>query len=1172
MASHMDSHFGPQLAGHFDFTLLFEQTIFEIAPNSLLVLATPYFLKTFASRPTTPMRGPLFCAKMFFGALLVAFYITKAVLSQRASEYYSEASVACSVMSIIASICAFVILYIAHACRRTPSTFISLFFSLTILLDITLARSYYLRHRMGLVSMNPIAVTQTVIVLLKLWLVVLEEVPKRRFESKRTASSRLKCDSELGFWGKVMFFSVNSLLLFGYKTEITVEDLHQIDEKLDSRVLFDAFFAHWSNTAFNLSLTPVIVIAGARFWTRSTPTMTAAEIFSTYAIILITSEPLDSLLERAIMWASSYACITRVQNYLSLPEMEDARLVEETKEKGSDLDDKIHRPLPGGSDTVAIRMEAVNVGSDNGRSILNNVSLSIPAGSLVMVRGTVGSGKSIFLQAILGEIKPIKGSISVLSKDISFAAQNPWIRNQTVRENITGPNTVAESVYEEIIYCCALDADIAEFPCGSETMTGTDGCNLSGGQKQRLGLARSLCTTASIVILDDVLSALDSPTAATVFDRLLGPGGLLRRRGTTVIMTTNTVELFSAADLILEIMADGTINQQQGEKLHPPLVMEAAPTAAALDKDASSSVPRDTNIKSTASSAATDVGQTRQKRDLGLYAYLFRSAGPLLLSLWIVSIAFASVAEKMPKIFVQIWYTIAPENNTYFAGFVLSACANILITAAATLFYFILIVPELSNELHWRLLSTTVGSTLAWIAQTDTGTSLNRFSQDISVISQQLPISFLQFTFILFNTLVDIGIFAAGAKYTAPIMLMLLFALYGVQYFYLRTSRQLRILDLETSAPLLTLFNETSTGIQHVRAFQWQGQFMDECCRLVDRMQKPYYGLLSVQQWLAFVLDMSTCFIATILIAVSTALPSSTSEASIGLALVNLVSFSVMTSALIRVWVTFETCLGGLARIRTFCATTPQETDAPADTGVPEQWPMSGRIDIESVSASYTYEDGTVHQALSNVSIVIKHGEKVCISGRTGSGKSSLFLALLRMIEFSGTIRIDGRDISTIPREVLRSRITTLTQDGVEVDQSVRFNMYPFDENKPTDDAILEMLNLVGLGPHVLSQGGIDAKMSSMKFSSGQKQLFFIARGVLHHKNARTNIVMMDEATSSIDSIFDEQIQKLMHEQLKDCTLILISHRLHSLGTVDMVVKLDAGSIADVKKCTPASA
>ncbi|KAM3520142.1 hypothetical protein MY4038_009535 [Beauveria bassiana] len=1389
MVPDMDQRFGPQLAGHFDFTLLFEQTIFEIAPNSVFVLATPFFLKSIASHAAKQVRaGPLLWAKMALGALLLAAYIAKAALWQSKSELHSQASIASSIISLVTSLCTLVVIYSAHVYRRRPSAFMSVFFSITMLLDMALTRSYFLRHEIGYSSMQSIAAIQIVVVVVKLLLVVTEEMPKTTPSRKENVPSHFKGDSELGFWGKVLFCSVSSLLLFGYKNELGFENLPPLDEQFESRVLFDAFFKHWSKldrdgrfvllraclrtilckflamviprlcyaafslsrpfliqrvlevvnsgittyqhatgligaailiyagiaisraiferiqyqvkvsirgilsvalfdkmqklsidekqsaaaitlmttdvmgveaiiallhevwvtclelgfgvyilymfvdlacflifipsilatistyysaknmakargqwnakisdrvqatstvlnqlkdikamglshsiseylqekrkeevivslrerrsrvimfatSAFNLSMTPVIVLAGARFWTRSNPTMTAAEIFSAYSVILIASEPLDSLLERTIMWASSYACITRIQNYLSLPELKDPRQVTEPTQDDGDSNEKSDKLLLEKSNNFAIRMEDAVVRSEHGRDILKSVNLSIPPGSLAMMHGTVGSGKSIFLQTFLGEISPSGGKVSIMSNDISFAAQKPWIQNLTIRENIIGPNPVVESLYKQTIYGCALDIDIADLPAADETMCGTDGFNLSGGQKQRLGLARSLYRNASIVILDDVLSALDTSTSAAVFMNFL-----------------------PAADIVLEMKGDGTIDERRGADM--PLLAELAPSpAASASTDICGSEKPVEPIKSTTVSPGTKVDKMRRNGDVSLYVYLFRSAGPLLMSLWILGTAVASVAEKMPKIFIKIWYSNDPDNDTYFVGFAMTALANILLTAITTLFYFIMIVPNMSNELHWRLLNATIKSTLSWITQTDTGTSLNRFSQDISIISQQLPIALLQFLFILCNTLVDVGIFAAGAKYAAPIVLMLLVALYGVQYFYLRTSRQLRLLDLETSAPLLTHFKEASAGMQHLRAFRWQETFMKECCRLVDRMQKPYYALLSVQQWLALVLDISTCFIATILIAVSTTLPNSTSDTSVGLALINLISFSIMTSALIRVWVALETCLGGLARIRTFCATTPQETDGPSCSPVPEQWPSSGRIEIESISASYTYEDGTLHQALDNASVVIEHGEKAGISGRTGSGKSSLFLALLHMIECTGgTIRIDGRDITTIPREVLRSRITVLTQDGVEVDHSVRFNMYPFDGHQPTDESILETLDLVGLSEQVQSQGGVEAAMASMQFSPGQKQLFFVARGILHHRSVGSKIVMMDEATSSMDYGVDRQIQKLIDEQLTDCTIVLIAHRLHSLDNADVVVKLEAGKVVEVAR------
>lgn len=252
MIAGLDNQFGPQLAGHFDFTLLFEQTIFEVAPNSLLILATPFYGRSIIVHAAQQVpAGPLLWAKLATGALLVVTYVSKAALWQTASELQSHWSIVSSVMSLLGSLCTLLVLYSAHTYNKALSTFVSLFFSLTLLLDIALARSYFLRHDMGFSSMHPIAGIQTVGVVLKLLLVVLEEVPKTTHAVKRQTSSSVKCDSELGFWGKAMFFSVNSLLLFGYKNELTIENLPALDEQFGSRRLFDRFYRNWNRGKHN---------------------------------------------------------------------------------------------------------------------------------------------------------------------------------------------------------------------------------------------------------------------------------------------------------------------------------------------------------------------------------------------------------------------------------------------------------------------------------------------------------------------------------------------------------------------------------------------------------------------------------------------------------------------------------------------------------------------------------------------------------------------------------------------------------------------------------------------------------------------------------------------------------------------------------------------------------
>lgn len=252
MITGLDNQFGPQLAGHFDFTLLFEQTIFEVAPNSLLILATPFYGRSIIGHAAQQVpAGPLLWAKLATGALLVATYVSKAALWQTDSELQSHWSIASSVISLLASLCTLLVLYSAHTYNKALSTFVSLFFSLTLLLDIVLARSYFLRHDMGFSSMHSIAGIQTAGVMLKLLLVVLEEVPKTTHAVKRQTSSTVKCDSELGFWGKAMFFSINSLLLFGYKNEVTIENLPALDEQFGSRRLFDRFYKNWNGGKHN---------------------------------------------------------------------------------------------------------------------------------------------------------------------------------------------------------------------------------------------------------------------------------------------------------------------------------------------------------------------------------------------------------------------------------------------------------------------------------------------------------------------------------------------------------------------------------------------------------------------------------------------------------------------------------------------------------------------------------------------------------------------------------------------------------------------------------------------------------------------------------------------------------------------------------------------------------
>lgn len=257
MVAELDKQFGPQLAGYFDFTLLFGQTIFEIAPDALLILATPFYATMLVGRLTQQVQGgPLLWIKVAIGTLLIAVYIAKAVLWQTISGLQSPSSVAESVVCLVGSTCTLVILYGSHLYNRRLSSFVSLFFTLTMLLDISLARSYFLRYDMDFKSLHKIGAIQIIVVLLKLCLVILEEVPKTPLSSDDKDLSATKSDFEIGFWSRVVFSWVNKLLLYGFNHELDVDHLPRLDEEFDSRRMFDKFFAHWSQCMVHPTVQP----------------------------------------------------------------------------------------------------------------------------------------------------------------------------------------------------------------------------------------------------------------------------------------------------------------------------------------------------------------------------------------------------------------------------------------------------------------------------------------------------------------------------------------------------------------------------------------------------------------------------------------------------------------------------------------------------------------------------------------------------------------------------------------------------------------------------------------------------------------------------------------------------------------------------------------------------
>lgn len=268
-------------------------------------------------------------------------------------------------------------------------------------------------------------------------------------------------------------------------------------------------------------------------------------------------------------------------------------------------------------------------------------------------------------------------------------------------------------------------------------------------------------------------------------------------------------------------------------------------------------------------------------------------------------------------------------------------------------FTMFLIIPKSAKYLHWLLLDVVVKAPLWYLTSTDSGVILNRFSQDMTLIDQALPMAFFTTATNTIALIADAAIIASGAQYVAAIIPLCIASMYLLQKFYLRTSRQLRHLDLECKSPLYTHFTETLNGVATIRAFGWQQSFEEENLRVLDQSQKPYYLLFCIQRWLNVVMDLFVTGIAVVLVSFAVELTSTTSRGAVGLSMVTLIGFNDGLTRVISSWTTMETSLGAIARLRDFIRDTPQEDSVVQYSAPPKSWPSTGAIEINGLTSTY---------------------------------------------------------------------------------------------------------------------------------------------------------------------------------------------------------------------------
>ncbi|KAI1838945.1 hypothetical protein DTO027I6_3367 [Penicillium roqueforti] len=917
---------------------------------------------------------------------------------------------------------------------------------------------------------------------------------------------------------------------------------------------------------------PVIIAQFATFATyavvakvQGSEGLSVSQATTALSLINLLITPLMHLLLAVPDAFASMGCLYRVQDFLKRPNIVERRKLLQSEAEALNLPTNSFEfelsnypgargiSSPENPSDVLISLQNAWFGWNDPSSDSAGITLNLcpsQLGTLVAIVGPVGSGKSTFLKGLANETSILNGDAFIKYPDLAFCEQTPWLTNTTIRENIIGENGSAafdSDWYSTVMNACALDSDLKKMPAGDESFVGSKGSKLSGGQKQRIAIARAVYARKRIACFDDTLSALDNSTARLVFNNVFGPSGLLRRLGCTVFLATHNVQYLPQADFIVVLGENGNISEQgtfsqllshAGGYINRLGIQPEQIEKGKMQDDIPTGLPETSEVITSRLSTPASIDECRQTTDIAVYKYYLSAMGWFRVFVLSFLLVVNGGIGGLRSAWIEIWSSSTDSASSSGLGYWLGVYGALSFVEATSMvlavyWTWVVIVPAASKNVHATVLQTCMSAPLSFLSHVDTGSLITRFSQDMRLVDMILPRGFITTGFQLFTVLSQAAIALAALPYLAVALPFLVGMLVLVQRFYLRTSRQLRLLEIELKSPLYTHFIESLAGVVTIRAFSWTTASTSKMLYLLDRAQRPFYLLLCIQQWLGLVLKL-------------------------------MVTGEVL-SYLIQNWTLLETSLGAIARIKDFSEDTPsEEQDAVYEQPPDAKWPSRG--DISFVGADIAYESENAEPVLHGICLDIRAGEKVGLCGRTGSGKSTLALSLLRLNEVvSGQVLIDGVDISTVPRSLIRHRISSLSQEAFLFPGTIRQNVDPL--GIASDIDIIEALKCVEIWNALMSatnsdahSGGLlDVILTDTTLSEGQKQLFCLARALLK----KSNILILDEPTSSLDAETDARVQKVIRQEFQSCTIIMVAHRVHTMLDFDRVVVLDSGRIIE---------
>ncbi|XP_043520961.1 multidrug resistance-associated protein 5-like isoform X6 [Frieseomelitta varia] len=843
--------------------------------------------------------------------------------------------------------------------------------------------------------------------------------------------------------------------------------------------------------------------------------------------------------------------------------------------------------------------------------VLSDIKFGASKGGLIGICGHVGSGKSSLLLAALGQLKMTNGHI-LREGSCAYVSQQAWIVNATFKENILFGNQFDAKRYYQALTVCSLKEDLNMLPGGDETEIGERGVNLSGGQKQRVALARALYANRDIYFLDDPLSAVDAHVGSYIFKNLIL--GALKDK--CVLFVTHQVQFLKHCNQIYvmhkgRIVEQGTHNELMQLNREYATMVNSALLKTRNDTEDRISAPTEIDSRDSSTDSKRQIASnshcsgdndeniavskeihgggtiltTPEKMGIGTvesYTYhtYVKAAGGYFVAVLVLLTLFLNVGSSaFSSWWLAMWIKAGGGNITdvsnnetiisnnlndnpnysYYQNIYISCVGVILFTSLLRGLAIMYATINASTTLHNRVFKKMIKSTVTFFETTPIGRIQNIFSRDIDEVDNYIPISVENMVQNIITCSFAIIFICAIVPWFCLALIVLALVFFYISKIFRVAMRDFKRLESTSRSPVLSFITTTIHGLNTIHAFQKEKAFVNKFEELLDLNNLCLYLCQSIMRWSAVRLDILAIASSSITAFLVIALRNQISPALAGLAMAYAMQMTGVFQYTVRLMAETETRFISVERISYYLKTLQKEGNSEEDhIDPPDQWPTDGELEFHKVELKYRKE---LPLALDNISFVIKSGEHIGIVGRTGAGKSSLIVALFRLVELSGgKIKIDGIDVAKIKLKLLRSKLSIIPQDPVLFSGTLRSNLDPFKQFSDSEIwSVLEKTQLKEKVQTVPAQLDAPVEVGGNNFSVGERQLLCLSRAVL--RNAK--VLILDEATAAVDPETEIAVQNTIKNEFSNSTVLTIAHRLKTVISSDRVIVMKNGQIIE---------